>query len=196
MPKKQSPREALALHMEDRRVSLGLRWADVADLAGTTTETLRQARFGDGEIRPLTRRGIEDALGWARGSVAAVLAGGQPTVTTEVAPIKNSSDIQTSSSLPPSIEEAIGADPDLLDEAKQHLLNQYHLLRRLAPAEPSEATGRQTRRQPLHLADEQPLQAVAERGDPADRAEMERRAREARRRQPRKTGRTDDDSDR
>lgn len=188
--------------MDDRRVDLGLRWADVAELAGLTPEGLRGVRRGDGELRGLTKRGIEDALEWERGSVQSILTGGQPTAISDAdlsvaqAPIKNGSGVKPSSSLPPSIEEAIDADPELLDEAKQHLLNQYHLLRRLAPAEPSEATGRQTRRQPLHLADEQPLQAVAERGDPAHRAEMERRAREARRRQPRKTGPTDNDRDR
>lgn len=78
MPKRLSNRERLAQHMDERRVDLDLRWADVASAAGVTTETLRQARNGPGEIRPLTKRGIERALGWDRGSVSRVLAGGDP----------------------------------------------------------------------------------------------------------------------
>lgn len=79
MPKRLSNRERLAQHMDARRLQLDLRWADVATAARVTTETLRQARVGPGEIRPLTRRGIERALWWESGSVNAVLAGGEPT---------------------------------------------------------------------------------------------------------------------
>lgn len=72
----------LAQDMEDRRVALGLRWADVANRAGMSTMGLRQVRQGTSEIRALTRRAIEDALEWERGSVTEVLGGGEPKPAT------------------------------------------------------------------------------------------------------------------
>jgi hypothetical protein len=65
--------------MDERRADLGLRWLDVAEAAGLTTEGLRGIRYGTGEIRSLTKRGLEDALKWARGSVNEILAGRDPT---------------------------------------------------------------------------------------------------------------------
>jgi transcriptional regulator with XRE-family HTH domain len=66
--------------MAQRREERGLRWKDVAEIAGVTTETLRQIRNGGGEtIRPLTRTGLEKAMLWASGSVQAVLEGRDPT---------------------------------------------------------------------------------------------------------------------
>lgn len=79
MPKRLSARERLAQHMDDRRLALDLRWADVAEMAGVSTETLRQVRFNESQIRPLTKRGIERALAWRQGSVNAILIGGDPT---------------------------------------------------------------------------------------------------------------------
>lgn len=76
-------RERLAEHMEDRRVELRLRWSDVAKAAGVTTETLRQVRYGNSAIQPLTRRAIEEGLRWGRGSVQTILAGGEPTAVQE-----------------------------------------------------------------------------------------------------------------
>jgi transcriptional regulator with XRE-family HTH domain len=66
--------------MEARRKELRLRWRDVADLAGISYETLRTIRRGqyDG-MRPLTESGIEQALKWSAGSLAVILAGGNPT---------------------------------------------------------------------------------------------------------------------
>lgn len=89
MPKQQGQRKRLAQHMDARRVFLGLRWADVADRAGLTTETLRQVRQGPGEIRPLTRRGIEEALEWELGSVTAILDGGEPTPLAQQAVVRD-----------------------------------------------------------------------------------------------------------
>lgn len=80
MEQTSSPRQRLAACMDTRREDLRLTWAEVAKKAGVSRETLRQIRNGEGEIRPLTRRGIEDALGWAPGSITAILAGGEPTL--------------------------------------------------------------------------------------------------------------------
>lgn len=162
MPKGQTQRERLAQHMDERRIDLGLRWADVADLAGLTPEGLRGVRRGDGELRGLTRRGIEDALQWSRGSVQTVLAGGEPSVVGEESvpvagvPVTDVSDIQLS-----RVREAIEADPSLLEEAKLHLLNQYELLRRLSdPALTKEAD------RPSTEAAQRPLRAVARKRPP------------------------------
>lgn len=77
-PKRSPERKRLAKLMDDRRADLRLRWDEVAELAGVTYETLRQVRYGAGEIRILTKRGIEEALQWERGSIDAILAGGDP----------------------------------------------------------------------------------------------------------------------
>ncbi len=74
----RAARKRLADCMESRRLDLRLTWGQVAERGGTTTETLRQARTGSTRIMPLTRRAIEDGLGWAKGSVRAVLDGGDP----------------------------------------------------------------------------------------------------------------------
>lgn len=74
------PHERLASAIEDRRSELGLSLREVAQLADITGETLRAVRKGSNDPSPLTRRGIEKALDWKAGSVAAVLAGGEPTV--------------------------------------------------------------------------------------------------------------------
>jgi hypothetical protein len=51
----------------------------VAAAAEINRETLRLIRQGTGQIRPLTMDGIEDALQWRRGSIDAILSGGDPT---------------------------------------------------------------------------------------------------------------------
>lgn len=85
-----------------------------------------------------------------------------------------------------TVAEAILSDHDLIVEAREHLLNQYNLLKRIVPAETSQVRGKQIPRRTPIPSDAPPLRAVADRGDPADRAEMERRAREVRRRHPRR----------
>lgn len=78
-----------------------------------------------------------------------------------------------------SVAEAISHDADLLEEARQHLLNQYELLLRISPA-PSVAHGKKNPRRAMTTPDEQTLRAVARGGDPKDRAEIRRIAKQAR----------------
>lgn len=81
---------------------------------------------------------------------------------------------------PVSVIEAVENDPDLLDEAKQHLVNQYELLRRLSPtASPSVAPGKKAPRRTATPSDP-PLRAVARGGNPEDREEVSRMARRIR----------------
>lgn len=72
-------RRRLASAIDDRRLELRLPWADVATRAGITRQTLRRVRRESSDITSLTKRGIEQALAWQRGSIDAVLAGGEPT---------------------------------------------------------------------------------------------------------------------
>jgi DNA-binding XRE family transcriptional regulator len=72
-------RKTLGDLMEERREDLRLYWEDVAKAAGVTDQTLRDIRSGKSNPRALTRRGIEAALRWERGSIDAILAGGDPT---------------------------------------------------------------------------------------------------------------------
>ncbi|MFI6496818.1 hypothetical protein [Nonomuraea typhae] len=73
-------RAHLAETMDDRRVQLGLTWNQVAEKAGLTKEGLRSVRQETRKMMPLTKRGIEDALRWAAGSIDLVLAGNVPQV--------------------------------------------------------------------------------------------------------------------
>ncbi|GGK62280.1 hypothetical protein Sme01_04250 [Sphaerisporangium melleum] len=75
-------RARLAELLNERRLELRLRWTDVSELAGVTRETLRQVRRGEGEIRELTKRGIETAMQWSPGSVDAILRGEKPSALT------------------------------------------------------------------------------------------------------------------
>lgn len=65
--------------LEQRRTELGLLWREVATAAGVSLAGLGAIRRGERRPMALTRRGIENALHWETGSVAAVLAGGDPT---------------------------------------------------------------------------------------------------------------------
>lgn len=76
-------RRRLAEFMEERRLDLGLRWQDVVTAAAAagfpvSLKVLGSVRTGDAGIRPRTQRGIEAGLQWERGSVRAILDGGDP----------------------------------------------------------------------------------------------------------------------
>lgn len=70
--------QTLRWWMDERRGELGLTWQQVADRAGVSTETLYRAADGR-QMRTTTRKGIERALEWEPGSVAAVIRGQHPT---------------------------------------------------------------------------------------------------------------------
>lgn len=65
--------------MDDRRGDLQMTWEEVAERAGTTPETLRRNADDPSRMRTTTRKGIERALRWERGSIDDILAGGEPT---------------------------------------------------------------------------------------------------------------------
>lgn len=76
-------RTRLAAEMDRRRIALGLRWEHIADKARISTTHLRKYRRGDAGASDVVIAGLEDALQWQRGSIAAILQGGQPTPTAD-----------------------------------------------------------------------------------------------------------------
>lgn len=77
----EAPHVRLDQAMERRRVALRLSWRDVAREAGLSYEALRAVRRGDRSPSAITRARIEEALGWDSGSVDAILAGGNASIT-------------------------------------------------------------------------------------------------------------------
>jgi transcriptional regulator with XRE-family HTH domain len=74
-----APHERLDQAMNARRLDLRMQWKHIAREARISTAALGAIRRGEYSPSPLTARGIEDALQWERGSIAAILEGGEPT---------------------------------------------------------------------------------------------------------------------
>lgn len=72
------PLMRLAQHVERRITELALEYAEVCRLAGISDQTLIGIRKGL-KSRGTTYRKLEGALQWEQGSIAAILAGGEPT---------------------------------------------------------------------------------------------------------------------
>lgn len=126
----------LAQRVVEERAAHGWTQADVADRGGFSVDRLQEIERGQRTAyRPTTLGALERGLYWRHGSVRRVLAGEEP-VTTEPAEreVDLSSQTESSDAIVPDVIEAIERDPNLLDDAKQHLLNQYELLLRLPPA--------------------------------------------------------------
>lgn len=74
--------ERLAKYVRDRRNAAGLSQEEAAAQSGGLVKTPNWRKIEAGErpnVRPRTALGLERALEWDRGSVAAILAGGKPT---------------------------------------------------------------------------------------------------------------------
>lgn len=82
----------------------------------------------------------------------------------------------------PSVVEALENDPHLIEEARDHMIQQYELLRRITPATPAVRGGKAAPRRAAASGDDR-LRAVARDGNPADRAEVRRLAKKARQQQ-------------
>lgn len=72
------PRIRLAQQIEQRIEALALEYAEVCRRADISDETLGKIRKGM-KARSATYLKLERALQWAQGSIAAILAGGEPT---------------------------------------------------------------------------------------------------------------------
>ena len=73
------PPHRLDEYMDARRLDLRMTWREVADAAGISPETIRAVRRGDNVPGDITKRGLEDALHWERGSIDSILDDGSPT---------------------------------------------------------------------------------------------------------------------
>ena len=77
------PWEQLADAVKSRRTELGLTQAQVAELGDLSVELLRMVENNRaGRLSARKARGLERALGWEPGSVAAILGGGSATLAT------------------------------------------------------------------------------------------------------------------
>lgn len=72
-------RSRLVAAIEARRLELRMELGDLAAKADMSTAHLRRIRNGEQAVTPLKAAGLEDALRWARGSIASVEAGGDPS---------------------------------------------------------------------------------------------------------------------
>lgn len=73
-------RERLSERMEDRRKELRLKWTQVGRRGGMSPQNLLRIRNGVISITEDAADSVEDGLFWARGSVQAILDGGEPTL--------------------------------------------------------------------------------------------------------------------
>lgn len=69
--------------VKDRRVAQQLSASEAARRAGVSRMTWTRLERGAVDMYDHTHPKIEGALGWAPGSIAAVLSGGEPTVVSE-----------------------------------------------------------------------------------------------------------------
>lgn len=80
MTTKPCPDNNYGWWVRTRREALGLKWREVAAIAGVAPATIHRANKNGGEtLQPSTRRNVERALEWEPCSIDAILAGGEPT---------------------------------------------------------------------------------------------------------------------
>lgn len=67
--------------IDARVIDMGISYVELAERAGISDVSLRNYRKGRGNLRPRNQRKLENALGWAPGSIAAILAGDEPAAS-------------------------------------------------------------------------------------------------------------------
>lgn len=132
------PFERLDEAMNRRRLELRMNWREVAEAATVSYTALRAIRRGEYKPTELTARALDEALQWAHGSVASILAGGEPTpledaelhsalreeATAAAAESALSSrDIELVEELALSAAEKVGLSPDQAREAFRRALS-------------------------------------------------------------------------
>jgi hypothetical protein len=117
------PLKRLAAYVEQRIATLGLEYAEVARLAGFSIEVLRKVRNGI-NARGSTYRKLERALQWESGSIATILAGGEPTLVEAAAGVApesgetlSSQELEILQDLVVSTASRLGLSPEEMDEA-------------------------------------------------------------------------------
>jgi transcriptional regulator with XRE-family HTH domain len=119
-----TPRARLGLLVAQRRKQLQLSASEAARLARVSRGTWIAVEKAERETEEYNYAGFERALQWRFGSVAAVLAGGEPTPGPEQPPATPSP-----SPLPAEVRRwlAIMADPDVPPETKRRMRLQMRL---------------------------------------------------------------------
>jgi AraC-like DNA-binding protein len=130
--------------LDDRMYDLRLQYKDVAERSGMSVAHLRRILNGDQNISPGKAIGLEDALRLRRGSIAALLAGGQlsPVGGAARGPGKSLAQLLvergilkadevtiTDEVVDPGIWEILSLD-ELSEKAKDNFLKAYMLMRR------------------------------------------------------------------
>ncbi|MGH3382350.1 MAG: helix-turn-helix domain-containing protein [Actinoallomurus sp.] len=75
MPKSH---ERLDQALKQRILELDITWVELASASRVSIQTLSAIRAGRNRPNERTQRRIEDALGWAHGSITTVMDGGDP----------------------------------------------------------------------------------------------------------------------
>ena len=76
--------EQLDAALSSRRLQRGISWTTLATQVGVSESALRNIRRGRNLPSDLTKHRLEEALGWAPGSINAILEGGEPTTRGEL----------------------------------------------------------------------------------------------------------------
>lgn len=106
--------ERLARFVRERRVELGLTQEDARGAGGPSTATMRLIEGAlQTSYQPATLRDLEKVLQWKRGSVRAVLAGGEPIVSGD-----------TPAQLPRNEIDFSGPDKEALRPFRQQVLRE------------------------------------------------------------------------
>lgn len=126
----------LDIAMDTRRIELRLRWQHVADRAGISLSHLKRIRNGKSPINDFVARGVEDALQWEPGSVAAIEAGDAPMPRRQVVQVGQATETTIAQPVRP-VRWQDGDDmPEGLDDAEKDLWEtagdrmEFELLRR------------------------------------------------------------------
>lgn len=81
--------------IEGRAAELGLTFVQLAERAGISDVLLRNLRKGRGNLpRPVNIRRLENALGWAPGSLVAVLEGSDPVLAAAEPAVKEGKTVE------------------------------------------------------------------------------------------------------
>ncbi|MET8985939.1 helix-turn-helix transcriptional regulator [Nonomuraea wenchangensis] len=139
--------QRLSRFVKERREHLRLTQHDVSARGGPSVATVRNIESAAAEgYRGRTFSQLEDALGWTRGSVDAILHGGQPSLpagnTDEPSPSKTLGDVLVERGLrrpdelllsdqvvDPMVEQLLVSDA-FDDEFKNQWLSSYSMMRR------------------------------------------------------------------
>lgn len=168
--------QGLAEAVKARRTELGLAQGDLASRGGPSVVVVGQIeRQQQPHPQALTLSRLDRALAWEPGSAAAVLAGGRAHPLEGGQPaarghLELGGGVRQLRPVPrgePAVLDAIRHDPNLLPEAKEHLISQYGLLLRVQDqASPLPYVAHGERTTPVDPEEEAAIERGAKAGQP------------------------------